>query len=381
MANYDKWARGGAGHLLKHFERAKDKDGEYIKFGNRDIDTSRSHLNYNLAPERSEGQYNFIRQRCSEVYCLNRKDVNVLASWIVTAPTTLEPNQYHDFFKSSYEALEEKYGKENVVSAHVHMDESGQPHMHFAFVPIVYDKEKERYTVNAKKCVTRADLKEFHPWLECALERKLGYHVDVINEATKDGNKEISDLKRERELGKQREAERETAAARREAAAARQEAHEARSDAQKASQELSDVQGRVEASKDELEALSKPLMALHGETEELEERTEKKRFPRKCRIVSEDDFQKLVAQSRTAIAQNFKIKELERENQRLRADRERMHDSGKKNIELALENQELRRFKERAEAFLERRGLLEQFREFSRMLRIRNHDRDHEQHR
>lgn len=179
MANFDKYSKGACGHMLKHYERGKDANGEYVRFGNQDIDTSRSHLNYNLGPERSGSQYSFIKERCSEVYCLNRADVNVLGSWVVTAPKGLDPAEHDRFFRTAYKALEEKYGRENVVSAWVHKDESGQPHMHFAFVPVVWDAKKERYTVRAKDAVSRAELKKFHPWLTQVMQQEFGYDVGV----------------------------------------------------------------------------------------------------------------------------------------------------------------------------------------------------------
>lgn len=258
MANFDKWGRGGAGHLLKHFERAQELNKEtgemeYVKFGNRDIDPSRTHLNYNLAPERPEGQYQFIKNRCSEVYCLGRKDVNVLCSWIVTASATLDPADEDAFFRASYETLADNYGEQNVVSAYVHKDESGRSHMHFAFIPVVYDKDKERFTVNAKKCVTRADLRNFHPWLEAELEQRLGFHVDVINEATKDGNKTVSQLKQERELEKQRKAAEKTA-----------EAVRRRKDAE-------DQAKALEAEKTALEAKLEPLRKVTTDIKQIDE--------------------------------------------------------------------------------------------------------------
>lgn len=41
MAHFAKYTAAAAGHLSKHYERAKDKNGDYIKFGNKDIDTDR----------------------------------------------------------------------------------------------------------------------------------------------------------------------------------------------------------------------------------------------------------------------------------------------------------------------------------------------------
>ena len=193
MANYAKYTKGAMGHLTKHYERAKDGEGNYIKFGNQDIDVSKTHLNYNLAPEHN--QLDFLHQRLNEVYCLKRKDVNVMCSWIVTAPQDLEPEQEKAFFQESYNFLEKKYGKKNIISAYVHMDEK-TPHMHFSFIPVVADpKHQQGEKVSAKECVTKIDLQQFHELLQQHLTEK-GILCSVINGATLQGNKSIEELKR-----------------------------------------------------------------------------------------------------------------------------------------------------------------------------------------
>lgn len=242
MANFAKYSRGASGHMLKHYERAKDPEtGEYVRFGNQDIDPERSHLNYNLGPEREGAQYTFIKERCEQVHCMKRADVNVLGSWVVTAPEGLSEEQLRPFFQASYDALEGKYGRENVVSAYVHMDESGRPHMHFAFVPVVHDQKKDRDKVNAKECVTRAELKQFHPWLEAEVSQRLGYQVQLMNEATKDGNKTVTELKQRRELAKQAEFEAQTKEAEMEVKEAIQNAQNAAYEADAARRRLQDI--------------------------------------------------------------------------------------------------------------------------------------------
>lgn len=188
-----KYTKVALGHLGKHYERGKDDNGEYVKFGNPDIDPQRTHLNYNLAPEHN--QMDFIKQRLSEVYCLNRKDVNVMCSWVVTAPKDLALGQQEDFFKESYKFLENRYGKENVISSYVHLDET-TPHMHFAFIPVVFDKKKDRYKVSAKERVNKLELKSFHSDYQEYLD-KAKIRCNVLNEATKEGNRSIEELKRE----------------------------------------------------------------------------------------------------------------------------------------------------------------------------------------
>lgn len=190
MANYAKYTRGAMGHMLKHYERAKDADGQYLKFGNQDIDTKRTGQNYNLAP--SHNQLDFIHERLSEVYCMNRKDVNVMCSWVVTAPEDLKPEQEKQFFREAYSFLEGKYGRENVVSAYVHKDEK-TPHMHFCFMPVVADPKRGQ-KVSAYECVKKRDLEQFHEELQRHLEEK-GISCSVINEATREGNKAIKELK------------------------------------------------------------------------------------------------------------------------------------------------------------------------------------------
>lgn len=37
MANMQKYTRNALGHMLKHYAREKDQNGEYVKFGNVNI--------------------------------------------------------------------------------------------------------------------------------------------------------------------------------------------------------------------------------------------------------------------------------------------------------------------------------------------------------
>lgn len=195
MAHAMKHTRAACGHMFKHYERAQDESGEYIKFGNQDIDTAFSGSNYNLAPDREISQGDFVRQRCSEVRMQNRKDVNVMCSWVVTVPQSLPNDDIHRFLGSTYEFLSDRYGKENVVSAYVHMDET-TPHMHYAFVPVVEDKKRGGYKVSAKEAIDRKDLQTFHKDYDAHMTRVFGRDIGVQNEATKEGNRSIEELKR-----------------------------------------------------------------------------------------------------------------------------------------------------------------------------------------
>lgn len=190
MAHCMKHTKASCGHMFAHF----DRKAEHIS--NENVDRTRSHLNYNLAAHQQMEQGEFVRQRCSEVRCQNRKDVNVMVSWIVTAPKDLPQQAEPAFFQAAYDFLENRYGRSNVVSAYVHMDEV-TPHMHFAFIPVTEDRKRGGYKVSAKEVINRRDLQTFHSDLSKYLEQQLGFPVNVLNEATKEGNRSIEQLKRQ----------------------------------------------------------------------------------------------------------------------------------------------------------------------------------------
>jgi len=259
MAHASKYARGAVGNLARHYARKEREDGGLVRYGNQEIKPELSYLNYNLAPEREGGQVAFIEKRLSEVRHQNRADLNVMCSWVVTVPklpddmNTMERDVLErQFFDRTYQFLKERYGEENVVSAYVHMDET-TPHVHFAFVPVVYDKKRGDLKVSAKECLTRTELKSFHPDLESHLDGYGGFKYIVLNEATKDGNRTVAELKME--------------SAHREVEAAQQEALEARQTA------LTLAEG-VNTLKGESDALRGEIAVLQGSKEELQEEME-----------------------------------------------------------------------------------------------------------
>lgn len=193
MAHIQKSTKVNSVNLVRHFERNESIQ----EYSNKNIDPTRTHLNYNMAPEREMSQYEFINQRCSEVKCLNRADVKVMCTWVVTLPKDIEQNSAEEkkFFEETYKFLENRYGgSQNVISAYVHKDEV-TPHLHFAFIPVAHDVEKDIYKVSAKEVVTKTDLKTFHIDLNEHIAIKLGREVEIINESTKAGNQSVNELK------------------------------------------------------------------------------------------------------------------------------------------------------------------------------------------
>lgn len=195
--NCEKFTRNQSGNILVHCDRS-DPNRTYK---NQEIHHDRTHWNYNLAPKH-EGMtdYEFMKNRCEEFKILKRSNVNWMVSWVITIPADYEGSQ-EMFFKEAYNFMENKYGKENVISAYVHLDETS-PHMHFCFVPVIFDNKKQEYKVNAKVCINRTELQKIHPQMQEYLENKLQTKVNILNGATAEGNKTIEQLKKEEKIKK-----------------------------------------------------------------------------------------------------------------------------------------------------------------------------------
>lgn len=195
--NCEKFTRNQSTNILVHCNRS-DPDRTYK---NQQIDHSKTYLNYNLAPKHENmTDYEFMKRRCEDLKILKRKDINWLVSWVITIPNDYQGSQ-ELFFKEAYNFFENRYGRNNVVSSYVHLDET-TPHMHFCFVPVIFDNKKQDYKVNAKTCINKIELKKIHPEMQEYLEKKLNIKVNILNGATVDGNKTIEQLKQEEKIKK-----------------------------------------------------------------------------------------------------------------------------------------------------------------------------------
>ncbi len=306
MANFEKFTRGDYG-LFAHCERKKDENGQYITFGNKRIDPTRTHLNYNMCPEGGE-QRERLEARLSDpnVKCMNRADVVVYGSWCVTLPTHVpmedengniiyEEREVHhrdgtvttetaprlteiyytdeqtkQFFELSYKFLSERYGEKNVISAYVHMDET-TPHMHFLFIPIVDDKkwnekhpDKEpRVKVCAKELMNMTEMNVFHRVLQEYMDQHSQKGLfPVLNGTTIGGNRTIAELK---------------------AQSAMEEAIEATRNAKEikvaADQSVIDANEQVKQVQSEIVNIQEAKLIAEEDTEKWLEELEKKEFP------------------------------------------------------------------------------------------------------
>ena len=172
MAHITKFKLPSMGQIFAHVNRDKNLTRKY---GNADIDVSKTHLNYDL----QHGDIDVLQKRLAEVSHTKRHDLVACCGVVVTLPGELESAPEHTqraFFDWCKLFLDKKFGEQNCIYATVHNDES-TPHLHYGFVPTVTkqrkfrsaDKKGQTYAqerVCAKEVVTKDMLSKLHDELQ-----------------------------------------------------------------------------------------------------------------------------------------------------------------------------------------------------------------------
>ena len=138
MAHLKKNTRGAVPGLAVHFERKTDHHT------NKEIDVSKTYLNQDIMTDGSDMVSRF-NARLNDVYWMQRDDVkgrqrlgqSLLPEELAEAPY----EQQSAFFEATTNFLNDRYGQKNAVAAVVHLTKQ-PPHLHYAFVPVVFDDKK-----------------------------------------------------------------------------------------------------------------------------------------------------------------------------------------------------------------------------------------------
>ena len=172
MAHVEKFKREAVAAMLHHYTRDNDRT-----LGRSNIDPERTRDNYRIGPCRGR---DYIAERIDEVARAQGRAVRstavVMCDWVVTAPPDLKPEDRRKFFETCHRFFEDRYGERQMLGSYVHMDET-TPHAHIAFMPIKYKDGVPHLT--AKEVLSRAELGKVHPELSRAVERGIGYRVQV----------------------------------------------------------------------------------------------------------------------------------------------------------------------------------------------------------
>lgn len=204
---------------------------------NKDIDYEKSGENIDLLHEQPIKYYKAVKSRIEDLHLKKavRKDAVVYCSFIVSSDTryfqrlgeevlarrgnpnglnlkdyeVAMPTEYarilkegsKEFFREATQFFQERYGKENVINATLHFDET-TPHMHIGIVPVTTDGR-----LSAKEIFTPLELKQLQTDfaerigrkfdLERGLEGSDTKHLDELSYKLKMENEKLQRVREE----------------------------------------------------------------------------------------------------------------------------------------------------------------------------------------
>lgn len=159
---------------VKGKEMEQERKG---KISNPDIDLERTKLNFDFVNDdrtlyhRVKSRVDDLKENGSRV----QKNSVVMYSNVITVPKDVAEawgeEKTTKYFRSCYKFFCEEFGRENVVSAKVHFDETA-PHMHLHFLPV----NKENGKLQARVVMDKAKINYIHDKLPEYL-KELGFYV------------------------------------------------------------------------------------------------------------------------------------------------------------------------------------------------------------
>ena len=174
-------------------ERENERDENYKSTRNPQIDKSKTYLNYHTMPY-DKKYLSFIDERIKRLSPKRKikDDAVLITSFILGSDKEffdrLTKEQLTRFFSDCTEFFSERYGKENVISAVVHLDES-TPHLHFNLMPVTGGR------LCAKELFDRTALRDLQTDFYEAVGKKYGLergkegstakHLDTVAYKTK----------------------------------------------------------------------------------------------------------------------------------------------------------------------------------------------------
>lgn len=172
---------------IKGKEMEQDRKG---KISNEEIDLDKTYKNYDLV-QSDLNLYQRIIKRIDDVRENSRIQKNSVVCYSNVITVNKETfNQWgeqksKDYLQEVYNYFCNEFGKENVVSAKVHLDET-TPHMHLHFVPVSSEGK-----LQARKVVTPSRINKVHSEAVKWLQNR---NFDVIRGKGSTGSKNIKDI-------------------------------------------------------------------------------------------------------------------------------------------------------------------------------------------
>ena len=191
VARMQKMKAANLGGAYRHNERV------FENHSNKDIDTERSHLNYELTDRDREVSYKSqIEDYINENKVSNRairKDAVLCDEWIITSDKAffekLSPGETRSFFETAKDYFAQNYGEQNLAYASVHMDES-TPHLHLGVVPMKDGK------LSSKAMFDREELKKIQDELPQYMKEN-GFDLERGARSSDAKHKTVAEFKQE----------------------------------------------------------------------------------------------------------------------------------------------------------------------------------------
>lgn len=294
IVRVQKFTTGAVKGIEIHDTRKK----EGVSHTNKDIDFTKSYLNYDLHDKHNLNFSAAVKDRINslELSRAVRKDAIVMGQVLVTSDRHffkgLSEDDQKQFFLDSYNFLCEKYGSENVISAIVHNDET-TPHMHFNFVPVTKDGR-----LSAKSVFTRKVLQDQQTEFYEQVGKKYGLERGVPG-----GKKKHLDV----------------------------------------------IDYKIKTANEELERVQEKVLALRPDPQ-LEQITGKKAFLSDKVVLQRDDFERLKEFAVVSSAMSERAEEAETEQERLENLVLRLKESSENTMSLKIDNASLKAVSERLKA-------------------------------
>ena len=146
ILRFQKVKAGGVSARYNHNERKKE-----VYKSNPDINHTAKEDNYYLVIPKNTYRRE-VQRMIKSAGCKVRSNSTVMVETLITASPEfmkrLDSMEQVAFFERAFEFVESKIGRDNIISAVVHMDEK-TPHMHLSFCPIVDSKKGKSLSAKA----------------------------------------------------------------------------------------------------------------------------------------------------------------------------------------------------------------------------------------
>lgn len=148
----EKYKRENLKGIYRHNER-RNKN-----YSNKNIDKSKSHLNYSI----KEPTYSYEKEfdKIREKYNLKgqvKTVSNIVCEYIITSDKeffeSIGEKETKRYFETAYKFVCEykNLGEQYILSAKVHLDEE-TPHLHLAFIPVIHTTDKKGNAIDKIAC-------------------------------------------------------------------------------------------------------------------------------------------------------------------------------------------------------------------------------------